>query len=118
VGHQYVGKGRRKERLEVLPFLGPEGSFLRKDEIENWPGIEASGLYAVYQVSSTAYSDENYPAGEYAIMFTVQKNASAVSLQVSDGKIVRVDYIFDSSPEVLNAVVQRDAAKVILAPPA
>jgi hypothetical protein len=102
--------------VEVLPFLGPEGSFFRKDEIGNWPGIEASGLYVIYQVSPTAYSDENYPAGEYAIIFTVQKDASAVALQMSDGKIVRVDYIFDTSPEVLNAVVQRDAGKLILEP--
>jgi hypothetical protein len=103
--------------VEVLPFLGSEGSFLRKDEIENWPGIEAPGLYTVYQVSSTAYSDENYPAGEYAIIFTVQKDASAVTLQVSNGKIVRVDYIFDTSPATLKDVIERAAANVILAPP-
>jgi len=104
--------------IEVLPFLGPEGSFVRKAEIENWLEIRASGLYAIYQVSSEAYSDVNYPSGEFAIIFIEKQTASAVSVQVSDGKIVRVDYILDTSPEVLNVVVQRNAAKMILAPPA
>ena len=49
--------------VEVLPFLGSEGSFLRKDEIENWQGIEASGLYAIYRVSADVKSEDYYPAG-------------------------------------------------------
>jgi hypothetical protein len=30
--------------VEVLPFLGPEGSYLRKEEIGNRPGFEAAGV--------------------------------------------------------------------------
>lgn len=33
--------------VEVLPILGPEGSYLWKDEIGNWAGLEVDGLYAV-----------------------------------------------------------------------
>lgn len=44
--------------VEVLPFLGAEGSFIRKDEIENWQGIEVSGLYAIYRVSAAVTYEE------------------------------------------------------------
>jgi len=102
--------------VEVLPFLGPEGSYLRKEEIGNWPGFEAAGLYAIYEVSPDAYSDENNPAGKYALMYFDAEKESVISLRVEDGKIVRLDYNFDISPEVLNGWLQREASKVILAP--
>ena len=109
----HEGKGTP---VDVLPFLGPEGSFLRKDEIENWQGFEASGIYAIYEISIDAFFDENYPAGQYAILFVGKENQPAISLRVSNGRIVRVDYIFDNSPESLGAILQREAARLILAP--
>ena len=54
--------------VEVLPSLGPEGSFLRKDETKNFPGLNVLGVYAVYQVSDKAYFEGDYPAGDYGIM--------------------------------------------------
>jgi hypothetical protein len=102
--------------VAVLPFLGPEGYFLRKDEIDNWQGFEVSGLFAIYEVSPNAFSDENYPAGQYAILFVGEENQPAVSLRVSNGRIVRVDSIFDRSPESLGEILQREAEKLILAP--
>ncbi len=103
-------------RVDVLPFLGPEGSFLRKDEIEKWQGFEVSGLFAIYEVSSNAFSNDNYPAGQYAILFVGKDSQPAISLHISDGKLVRVDYIFDNSVELLNTILQREAARLILAP--
>jgi hypothetical protein len=35
---------------------------------------------------------------------------------VGDGGIVRVDHLFDTSPEALNSILEREAADVILAP--
>jgi hypothetical protein len=102
--------------VEVFPFLGPEGYFLRKDEIENWQGFEASGLFAIYEVSPNAFSDENYPAGQYAILFVGKEDQPAISLRVRDGRIVRVDYVFDDSRESLDVTLQREAARLILAP--
>jgi hypothetical protein len=102
--------------LDVLPFLGSEGSFLRKDEIDDWPGIEVSGLYAVYDVSPDAFSEENYPAGESAILLVGEKDRPAVSLHLSEGGIVRIDTIFDPSPQSLDDVLQREASSFILAP--
>lgn len=79
--------------VEVLPFLGSEGSFIRKDEIENWQGIEASGLDAIYRVSADVRAEEYYPTGEVAIIFLAPENRPAASLRLSDGRIVRVDHI-------------------------
>jgi len=102
--------------VDVLPFLGPEGSFLRRDEIEKWPGFEVSGLFAIYEVSPEAYSEEYAPAGQYAILFVGKENQPAISLRVTKSGIVRVDYVFDDSPESLEAILQREAAKLIVAP--
>ena len=101
---------------EVLPFLGSEGSFIRKDEIENWQGIEVSGVYAIYRVSADVQSEEYYPAGEIALIFVAPENRPAVSLRLNGGGIVRVDHIFDTSPQSLEAILQREVSELILAP--
>lgn len=98
--------------VEVLPFLGSEGHFLREGEAANFPGVNVIGLYAVYKVSDSAYSDEAYPTGEYAVMFKGGENLPDVVLQVRDG-VVRIDYFYLSSPYDL---LQTDAAELILAP--
>ncbi|HET9909981.1 MAG TPA: hypothetical protein VFQ23_25255 [Anaerolineales bacterium] len=100
--------------VEVLPMLGPEGSYLYQDEIGAWPGLNAQGIYAVFQVSESAYSDEYYPKGDYGVIL-VGKDENAV-LQVNGSGIVRIDYILDLSPEALNAVLERSADELILAP--
>jgi hypothetical protein len=103
--------------VEVLPSIGSEGSFLRKVEIENWPGVEASGLYAVYEVSPAVIAEQFYPVGKYAILLVSEENRPAIALRVDNGGIVRVDYLFDTSPEALKGVIEHEADKVILAPP-
>jgi hypothetical protein len=102
--------------VNVLPFLGPEGNFLRREEVENWQGFEAAGLFAIYEVSSDAFSDENYPAGQQAILFVGKGTEPAISLHINNGGIVRVDYLFDNSSKSLTAILQREAASLILAP--
>jgi hypothetical protein len=89
--------------VEVLPSLGPEGSFLRKDEAENFPALAVKGLYAIYRVPDTAFSDPNYPAGDYAIVYVGEGNNPDIVLQVRNGKIVRIDYIlgYPESNELL-----------------
>lgn len=102
--------------VEVLPIFGPEGHFFHKEEIERWTGVEATGLYAIYEVASEVVSEADYPAGKYAVMFLDKENEAVISLRVNSGRIVRVDYILDPSPESLNGWIQREASKVILAP--
>ncbi len=100
--------------VEVLPFLGPEGSYLRKDEVSNFPGLNVTGVYAIYQVSATAYSEENFPKGDYGILLTAPENHPMIVLQIKDGQIVRIDYVFD--PASVETILQRDAANFVLPP--
>ena len=103
--------------VEVLSFLGGEGSFIRKDEIGNWAGITASGIDAIYEVNAAVISSEQYsPIGKYVVLFVTGENQPAVALRIGERGIVRVDTIFDTSPESLRAMVEREASKVILAP--
>ena len=97
--------------VEVLPILGPEGSYLWKDEVGSWLGLEVTGLYAVYQVSDSAYSDEYYSKGDYGIILVGGENKSDIVLQVSNEGIVRIDY-----PTALDEILARGASEVILAP--
>jgi hypothetical protein len=98
--------------VDVLPFLGPEGGYLRRDEVTNFPGLNVTGVYAIYQVSATAYSEENFPKGDYGIMLAGPDNLPNVVLQIKNRQIVRIDYVFD--PASINLVLQRDASKFIL----
>ena len=104
--------------IDVLPFMGGEGSFLHKEDIETWQGIDVSGLYAIYEVSPAVSSEQYYPVGKYAILLVSEENKPAVALRIGETGIVRVDHILGSSPESLGAMVEREASTVILAPPA
>jgi hypothetical protein len=87
--------------VEVLPFLGAEGHFIRRADINRLDGLDAAALFAVYEVSESAYSDENYPAGEYALVFLGKPEVpTPVTLQVRQGRIVRIDYGFAHPPEI------------------
>lgn len=99
--------------VNVLPFLGPEGHFMYESELSKFPGVDVLGLYAVYAVSDSAYSEEAYPAGEYAAMFATKDDQTVIVLQIREG-IVRIDYLY--SPTSQNDVIQRDAGELILAP--
>lgn len=100
--------------VEVLPSLGPEGSFLRKDEAGKFLGLNAVGVYAVYQVSDRAYSEMDYPAGKYAIMLIGEAGGFGHILQIREGMIVRIDYIFEYT--AFSDFLQRDASRLILPP--
>jgi major membrane immunogen (membrane-anchored lipoprotein) len=100
--------------VEVLPSLGPEGSFLRKDEAESFPGLDVMGLYAVYRVPDSAFTDPNYPAGDYAIAYVSDDDKPANVLQVRNGKIVRIDYIFGYP--AFNEIVPKGVTDFVLEP--
>jgi hypothetical protein len=109
--------------VEVLPFLGAgEGSQVRRDDLNNWQGIDAAGLYAVYRVSGEAYSSKDYPTGEYGIAFRTKDPHTIVTLQVENGSILRVDSTFippnDNNLNIPPEVnFERDAQEIILTPP-
>jgi len=99
--------------VEVFPFLGPEGHHMRREESSNWSGIQATDVYAVYRVSSQVYSDPAYPAGEYAIVFLTENEQLYLTVQVSDGKIVRIDNNFGNPADI---DLEQVASEIILAP--
>jgi hypothetical protein len=100
--------------VEVFPFLESEGHHMRKDEINNFPGLNVIGLYAVYRVPVTMFSDVNYPAGDRAIVYLGEANLPEVVVHVTSGKIVRIDYIF-GYPEY-NGLLPQDVTDFILEP--
>ncbi len=99
--------------VEVLPFLGPEGHFLRRDEVRDWSGLDIKGLYAVYLVSEQAFADPDYPAGEYAAVFLHGHGISFVTLQIDNGAIIRIDNQFGYPPD---EQLMKDASQVITPP--
>ena len=100
--------------VEVLPFLGPEGHFIRKADIDTWKGLNVTGLFAAYEVSDNAYSDANYPAGDYALVFLEAGSPeTTITLQVKNGRIVRIDYRFGNPP----TIKAEDVAKYLVMPP-
>ncbi|MFA9403890.1 MAG: hypothetical protein ACERKY_12615 [Anaerolineales bacterium] len=97
--------------VESIPVLGVEGYHQRREDFEGWQGPDVLGLLTVYRVSSQAYSDEAYPAGEYALAFLDVKGISDITLQVTDGNVVRFDHGFPGS---LQSDLERDADEVLL----
>jgi hypothetical protein len=100
--------------VSVFPFLGSEGSFLREDEVDNWNGLRETNIYAVFRVSKSMYSDKDYPAGEYGILFLAEENTPGTVLQVTGGKIVRIDTVFSTSEAELSEYLKKNAAEVLL----
>jgi hypothetical protein len=85
--------------LEVVPFLGPEGHHSRRSDYDSWEGPDVLGLLAAYATSSGTYHDEIYPAGEFALVFLLAGGPEAITLQVTDGRIIRYDYHFGGQTE-------------------
>jgi hypothetical protein len=102
--------------VRALAFLGSEGGHIRQDEIEQWTGVAADGIYAIYEASPEVYADEYFPAGQYAVVLINQRDMYGTVLRVVESGIVRVDTLFDISPESLDATLEREAETMILAP--
>lgn len=99
--------------VKVLPFLGPEGHFLREEDLGSWSSPPIMGLYTVYRVSSAAYTDRDYPAGDYGITFLHGQGVSFVTFRIAEGRLVRIDYDFGFPPD---EQLLRDAEVLILPP--
>jgi hypothetical protein len=94
--------------VEVLPILGAEGGYIRKSDIGAWEGLRSADLYAAYEVSDAAYTEPNFPAGEYALVFGgTSGTGSDFTLQVRDGRIVRIDHYFGADPRISREDVVR-----------
>jgi len=100
--------------VEVLPLLSGEGTFLHADDADNFQGFSVKGIYAIFQNSADAYSEEYYPVGEYTILLVGDETLPGIALRIDAGKIVRIDYLFDASS--FESILQRDASYIVLEP--
>lgn len=79
--------------VQTLPILSSDLGHHRKDQIHaGWPAMCDARLYAVYRTGPYSYSDEFYPAGEYAVAFLTEGSIFATIFQVTREGIVRIDY--------------------------
>ena len=77
-------------QVEVLPSIGSEGSFTRRNELPEGFLSGPFTLRAVYEVKADVVQEDYYPAGKWGI--TLVKDGQTVTLRVADSGIVRVDY--------------------------
>lgn len=78
--------------VQTMPMLSADLGHLRINEINSWQGIGEAELYAVYRTGSYTYSDEFFPAGEFAVAFLPEGSAFVFILQVTRDGIVRMDF--------------------------
>jgi hypothetical protein len=106
------GGEEENSQVEGIPLMGPEGSYIRKDETPQGFLTGAYMLLAVYEVKADAAQEAYYPVGKYGILLS-QDNTSGspvyVTLRVDDSGIVRVDTNLDVPGSEF-----KDAAKFLL----
>jgi hypothetical protein len=107
--------------LEVFPTLGSEGTLVSREDLTNMlVNLQVKSLYAVYREIPNPNAEPHYQPGEYAMLFEREMNdmPMPIVLQVTDGRIVRIDYHIGISPEeilkeipVENVIVPPQEAK-------
>jgi len=106
--------------VQTLPMLSSDLGHLRITEINSWQGVGKAQLYAVYRTGTYTYSDEFFPAGEFAVAFIPNDSAFAFILQVTRDGIVRVDYCgvhFDICPgATIDKIFQEHESEFLLGP--
>ena len=104
--------------LEVFPTLSSHGSLVSREEITNMlaTSLLVKDLYAVYIEEPNPNAESYYQPGEYAMLFDREMNDMPipVTLQVKDGRIVRIDYHIGTSPEEMLKGIPVE--KVIVSP--
>jgi hypothetical protein len=106
--------------VQTMPTLSADLGHLRINEINAWRGIGKAQLYAVYRTGSYTYSDDFFPAGEFAVAFIPEGSAFVFILQVTQDGIVRIDYCgiqLDICPgATIEEIFQEHEAEFILGP--
>ena len=82
------------EIVTVFPVLYSEGIHVRQEHIREVYDFSVRGLLTVYIVPESAYKTDDWPVGDYAIVFTSEDggHAHTVSLHVTDGEIIRLEF--------------------------
>ena len=106
--------------VQTMPMLSSDLGHLRINEINSWQGIGEVQLYAVYRTGSYTYSDEFFPAGEFAVAFIPRGSSFVFILQVTQDGIVRIDYcgVYDDicPGSTIEEIYQYHESEFILGP--
>lgn len=97
--------------VEVIPFLGVEGHHLNREEFNAWEGPDVLGLLAAYKVSDEVYSSEEYPRGDFALVFLEAHDITTLTLQVRQGWVIRYDYSFNVT---LQADIEAKSSEILI----
>ena len=62
------------------------------------------------------YSDERFPKRDFAVILVGNELIPGIILHITNTGIVGMDDILDNVPDALQAFLERDAERVILAP--
>jgi len=105
--------------LEVFPNLGGEGSWATPEEMTTMftnLNLQVKSLYAVYRETPNPNAEPYYQPGEYAMLFERELNDMPlpIVLQVTDGRIVRIDYRIGISPE--DMLKEIPVEQIVIAP--
>jgi len=92
--------------VEVFPLSDAEGHFATPETIDQVFQYWLKRLYAVYKVTSDAYHEPYWPAGEFGLVFERDVNdvPFPVTVFVEDGKIVRIAYHYNTVEEQLQSI--------------
>jgi hypothetical protein len=99
--------------VQAFPVLGSEGGHVRAAELDSWEGIGQPALAAVYRTGTDTYADEFFPAGEYAVAFTLTDPDGTVTMQVTQDGIVRIEHGFGLT---LSEMYEKHKEDFLLAP--
>ena len=79
--------------ITYFPVLGPgHGQPVMPGNIDQTLGFEVSELVAVYQPPADAMRSEEYPIGAYSLLFAAVDGGLPVTVQLTNGRIVRLDF--------------------------
>lgn len=89
--------------LEVFPTFSSHGTLASRAEMTNMLAatLQVKNLHAIYRETPNPNAEPYYQPGEYAMLFERELNDMPlpIVLQVTGGRIVRIDYHIGISPE-------------------
>ena len=79
--------------ITYFPVLGPgEGQPVMPGNIDGTLDFIVTELVAVYRPPVDAFRSEDYPIGEYSLLFATEQDDLPVTVQLRNGRIVRLDF--------------------------
>jgi hypothetical protein len=81
--------------VEAFPLGGTEGTFARQDDVDLGLQFLAHSLDGIYYPTPSAVEEPYWPSGEVALLFQREADdtMNPVEVRVSDGRIVRIDFL-------------------------